>query len=207
MCGIAGMWSDTRGSLGEKHIDALITMTHHIVNRGMDSSGWMGRDVNGELYIKRTIEDGHKLFDIHPVPNVPMKWIFTHTRGASCGSVREENAHPFDVGRIVGMQNGFCFKHVLLAKEHGVKCHPVDSHTLFELIQSRGEPMAYPEDWLGAIVWYDKVSQTIELRDNSFGAMFGGELDGCIAFASTDYIVKAVGGASIEEVNNLTLRG
>jgi hypothetical protein len=56
--------------------------------------------------------------------------VLAHTRYATTGEVCPENAHPFEVGSIVGAHNGIVWNHAKLNASHGRNC-PVDSMHLF----------------------------------------------------------------------------
>lgn len=78
--------------------------------------------------------------------------LMAHTRSATVGEVTVRNAHPFQVGNIIGAHNGCIYNHDELNKRLGRKCE-VDSQHIFHHL-SEGKDFKDIEGG-GAIEWLD----------------------------------------------------
>jgi hypothetical protein len=114
-----------------------------IENRGRQSWGW----TDGKQIVKSTGCWTNNFNDsFFGYPKVAM-----HTRHATTGGVTDENAHPYDIGGIIGMHNGIVHNHEELNKKYDRKC-AVDSQHIFHHIaegKDLGEISAY-----GAVTFF-----------------------------------------------------
>lgn len=203
MCGIAGYYAK-KGVVDNDQLEALGII---MGRRGMDSTGFMAITSNGRFAMKKSILDVRSFFKAEHLPN-NLKWCVIHTRGASCGKITPGNAHPFMVGKICGMQNGFMPNHDKIAKALKLPSRQVDSHTLIDVIVSKslGDPLdkQFNELWLGAVVWWD--GEKLHLRDNShyrgwgYSNLWMYEDDDRIVFASTPMAVAHVIDVDIDSI-------
>lgn len=204
MCGIAGIYSN-EGFIDNNKMEF---MGIEMQNRGFQSTGFIACDEFGRVTVKKDILKAEDFFVKHPLKK-RYKWMFVHTRAASCGKVSVENAHPFVCENIIGLQNGFCHDHITTAQEYGLPLRECDSNTLFDLVNLLGEPLNFADLWTGVIVYYDKTSDQIEIRGSKMSLPFSlaGEE---VAFASTNHCLINAGyrvNWQEEGIKQLTLKG
>lgn len=145
MCGIFG-YSFQPGALSPSRRAVLATaLARYNDQRGGMSYGVVGIK-HGEPYIARGIGDlfdnAHFLCDF----NV----LFAHTRWASVGEVNVENAHPFEIGNILGAHNGGIANWEELNQKYNRKFEVDSQHIFAHLNEGRDleELTGY-----GAIEW------------------------------------------------------
>lgn len=79
--------------------------------------------------------------------------FFGHTRFATVGDRTVENAHPFEIGKILGAHNGAVWNHAEMAKKYN-RNFSVDSMHIFGHLDS---DLPFDElEGYGAIVWIEK---------------------------------------------------
>ncbi len=159
MCGIYG-WQLREGhefTTAQKAIMSL-TLAENMAMRGRDSFGaalWTPETENQLNLIKhlgKITEKGADVFEL----SSRARSALVHTRQATTGAVTIPNAHPFEIGDILGVHNGVVYNHDELIKKYDRK-YEVDSQHIFSHI-SEGLPLnditAY-----GAIVYARKSEQ------------------------------------------------
>jgi hypothetical protein len=89
-----------------------------------------------------------------------------HTRATTRGSVRHENAHPFEYKHITLVQNGF-IAHADKWLPKGVN-HEVDSFTAAYLMAEKGEKEALEcMEFGGVFVWWNSQDNTLNMARNN----------------------------------------
>jgi hypothetical protein len=130
MCGIFGFQTKGNAVLSAEQRAALLTVLS-IGNerRGDDSWGFY----NGEDIIKGLGGISKSVYKF-----LSSQYGFGHTRRGTTGAITIPNAHPFDIGDVIGAHNGIVFNHEELNKKYG-RTHEVDSmHIFSHLSEGKG---------------------------------------------------------------------
>ena len=101
-----------------------------------------------------------------------------HTRMATHGKVNIANAHPFEIGHLVGMHNG------IYASLYDRENDKTDSRVIFEMLNTLGVPKGLRtinEDHHGymALAFINKSSDTLNLFSNGGRSLFLGKTKTC----------------------------
>lgn len=94
--------------------------------------------------------------------------VLAHTRFATTGEKTIRNAHPFDIGNLVGAHNGVFYNHSWVAHKYDIDKYEVDSEVLLHLI-AQNKPT---EDLMGygTVEFHKKGTPGIYLAKLSAGA-------------------------------------
>lgn len=178
MCGIYGWSWKKRPSFRQRDIlaRALGVMNDE---RGGHSWGWYRTD---------TFKLTKGLGEIKRVARclAGANEVLAHTRFATTGEKTIRNAHPFDVGKIVGAHNGVFVNHSWVAHKYDIDKYEVDSEVLLHLI-ALGKPV---DDLMGyGTVEYHKKgtpgiylarlssSADLAVADTKYGVVWSSKAD------------------------------
>lgn len=184
MCGIFG-WS-FKESFFNKNYDKIRFMGYLLCRlndkRGGHSWGWYDlENINRDL--GDITEDFLKL-EIKST-------ILAHTRYASTGAKTIENAHPFEIGDIIGAHNGMVYNHLEMNQKYPARDCSVDSQHIFWHIS---EQLNLSElEGYGAI-WFTKkddnriylgkfnsgvlaIAKVMDKKENQIGTVFSSDKD------------------------------
>lgn len=168
MCGIFGGFSHY---LNESEVDNIRTLGAISYPRGIDSVGMAiahkksAKSSTHEYFMDKVVSDPWGYL-YHPATTKLLrktnniKTIIGHVRSATVGEVTRDNAHPYQVGNIIGVHNGT----INSLRTQGT----TDSHVLYRKIAEFGAKVAINSltDGTYALVWFDKSNNTINFARN-----------------------------------------
>lgn len=166
MCGLVGV----AGTLEGKHERAFETLLALDTFRGVHSTGLfrVKRYLNEEVdLLKEVGTPWEGLFRLKEYKGFYTPWskiLAGHNRAATIGEVTKENAHPFQIGKIVGMHNGTLRDQSLL-DDH--KDFEVDSENIIHCIDKIGaEETIAKLHGAYALVWYNMEEKQLNFIRN-----------------------------------------
>lgn len=177
MCGlVGGIGLDTNSDWNNFELMFMLN-----VLRGSHSSGTIsayekeemvdGKKVTNKYYSHRKsiLPSSAYVHDEEFEATMSNKPIFIagHSRYATKGKINEKNAHPFEVGKVIGMHNG-----TINGSFEGFAKYDTDSEALMALIGKKGLTAAldvvHKEAWnvAYALVYYHKADASVNIIRN-----------------------------------------
>lgn len=168
MCGIVGLISKRNNGLF--HADLEFFEQQLIVDmlRGPDSTGAFAVHKNFQASVVKHESHPMHLFmskqweSFKAAAIRDARLVIGHNRKATKGSINNDNAHPFHVGKIVLVHNGTLTNHAELNKEL-----EVDSHAICDALNTKGTIEGL-KSLRGAwgLVWYNMEEQKLHAVTN-----------------------------------------
>lgn len=182
MCGLVGVM----GNIIRRDRVALYWLLHLDVIRGEDSTGIAAihkETLGGKDHFTARVfkEVGHpsELYDSYPedFPNdfyEPKNGAYNsycligHNRAATQGLVNANNAHPFDMGNVIGAHNGTVDQWTMTSL-NGYEEHDIDSKIIYQHINDTGQVQEVWDvaDGAMALTWWDKKENALKVVRNN----------------------------------------
>jgi predicted glutamine amidotransferase len=172
MCGIFGFAKTSNGQ-SDHQLDILkrtfTNLTDESSARGKDSTGFsIMNPLNRYTY--KTLTDSSTLTRTNEWSNVIDKIdrdtsiVLGHTRFATTGAKVVTNAHPFNIGEVVGIHNGVIYNFNQVARGLGKAIPQVDSEVIFQSLNRKDKSKAF-ESINGdfAVAWAKENNTTLHL--------------------------------------------
>lgn len=189
MCGIVGVASN--GPMTVQMKDFFQSLLYHDVVRGAHATGVAAIDTHDRslAVVKKAVPSDVFLRDEKNIeelfaPKHNFNLYIGHNRYATMGDKsKDENAHPFVHGNIVGVHNGSLRDQTLL-DDH--KDFVVDSDNLYHHLNRNGlDDTIKKTNGAYSLVWYDRSDNSLNFIRNDERPMAIGRLtNGCLVWAS-----------------------
>lgn len=187
---MCGLWGGLSTTLNKVELDIIHQLGMLSIFRGTDSTGVLTftqkKNKNWYYLLKKPVDPVGFLMDSTNdyIYDGSVRLVAGHARAATIGKVTMENAHPFDIGNIIGMHNGSV--RGLVSESRG---DVTDSQVIMEMIDQDGIDDAIEEiDRLRgayALVYCNKKEQTINfIRNNDRPLSYMRGLGNCLFWAS-----------------------
>lgn len=164
MCGLVGV----AGNITAKHEKAFKDLLVVDALRGPHSTGVAQVNTRGGTEIVKHAMLPQDFFLWQPFKDIMLQQnnvLIGHNRWATQGAVNKVNAHPFELGDIIGVHNGTLRRQSLLPDS---KDFEVDSENILHSINKLGVRDTYNKiDGAAALVWWNTEKETLHfLRNN-----------------------------------------
>ena len=130
--------------------------------------------------------------------------IIGHCRAATVGNVTAENAHPYDVGDIIGAHNGTIRGLEPAADSGGIT---TDSYALYQIIAREGLEAGLKRAQSGAfaLTYFNKQDDTVNLIRNKERELWLAQIGNAFYWASEEDFIRFIAGRMKKEITSIKL--
>lgn len=201
MCGLVGAY----GNITINSEDAVQLLLHFDYLRGKHSTGvaYIDMDLSqkweDEVVIFKALGGPWNLYSKYKeeftssgVYKKPCNLIIGHNRHATQGEINEDNAHPFELGDIVGAHNGTVSKFSLYDFD-GHKKFAIDSQMILNELNFRTLQGVWDDaDGAIALSYFDRRDQSLNLTRNKERTLYYtyAQDKTCIFWASESWMLN-----------------
>ena len=172
MCGIFGFAKTSNGQ-SDHQLDILkrtfTNLADESSTRGKDSTGFsimnpLNRYTYKTLTDSSTLTRTDEWFNVIDKIDRDTSIVLGHTRFATTGAKVVTNAHPFNIGEVVGIHNGVIYNYNQVARKLGKAIPQVDSEVIFQSLNRKDKSKAF-ESINGdfAVAWAKENNTTLHL--------------------------------------------
>ena len=171
MCGLIGcIGSD----LKKEDSHAVKMLLHFDTVRGEHSTGVAVVDKENNTNVYKEVglpQDLYKKYDKEfskgLLPMEKLKVVIGHNRFATQGEINADNAHPFDMGKVIGAHNGTVTKYSMNTFE-GYHFNEMDSKIIYKHLNATKDVQKLWDkaDGAMALTWWDKDDQKLHIARN-----------------------------------------
>lgn len=169
MCGIVGIAGEI-GFKGEKAFRRLLELD---TIRGPHSTGIFSVKTGKDCHLFKQTGTPWDLYQYKGCEDIfkyTSNVLLGHNRWATKGKVNRANAHPFEFDNVAGVHNG-TLRTVYQLDDHTK--FDVDSENIYHHMNKHGVHDTLPKlNGAFALVWYDKVEETINFARNDERPLF-----------------------------------
>lgn len=169
MCGLVGI----AGKIGANEKQAFRRMLEFDTVRGPHSTGVLFVATTGQTEVVKKVGTPWDLYQ-HKTAEENFKHshnvLLGHNRWATQGKINNVNAHPFDMGNIIGAHNG------TLTSRYNLDDHikfDVDSENLYHHMENSGVADTIPKlNGAFALTWWNIEEGTVNMIRNSQRSLY-----------------------------------